>query len=476
MDPINFKCCKNKVFNNLYCIVCFDVFHPSCIERKKHFKELGGCKIYCSQNCENKDNYKKEETDKLYEKIDSLKKENSEKNILLQKNEYDKNEEIEQMQAVINEISKTLEEKNNHIKRLNKRTRDFENEALELEREDVEKLKEQINVINDLNKQISDFHEMQKLHKSELQNKNDKIVSLEDEIKDLDRISRQMLESIKLLEGENARYNWELKNLTHDINKFSNTTHKRVESTKNINELAHEVTKPMNDITVTRRGDKDNKNKILILCDEGGRNLGRLLNLQLKDKYSIETIIKPGACLKDVIEYIDRLTKTFTLNDFVIIQAGFNDFLYHNYPSFKLLNFKLKQCLNTNLILTTVPSKLPKYEFFINKFNDKLINYIIRLDKCVEKSKVSIVDVNNKDGYSISKKILALRLSNLINNDKKNGTLIHITCNNVICDVTNTETSNKNLNDNVIDITNDLNVGLNSDVNFVNLADEMSIT
>ncbi|KAG5874959.1 hypothetical protein JTB14_002642 [Gonioctena quinquepunctata] len=128
---VYFKCCKNKQTQNLYCIVCFEVFHRACIEKKKSCKELGGGKLYCSLKCEKKGNSHKVELDKALEKVAVMKKEIYERDLLLQKNEDDTNEEVVRLNSVIDQLKQTIEENNNYIKRQNRRTRDFEDEAME---------------------------------------------------------------------------------------------------------------------------------------------------------------------------------------------------------------------------------------------------------------------------------------------------------------------------------------------------------
>ncbi|KAG5869085.1 hypothetical protein JTB14_027513 [Gonioctena quinquepunctata] len=123
---VYFKCCKNKETQNLYCIVCFEVFHRACIEKKKSCKELGGGKLYCSLKCEKKGNSHKVELDKALEKVAVMKKEIYERDLLLQKNEDDTNEEVVRLNSVIDQLKQTIEENNNYIKRQNRRTRYFE--------------------------------------------------------------------------------------------------------------------------------------------------------------------------------------------------------------------------------------------------------------------------------------------------------------------------------------------------------------
>ncbi|KAG5869086.1 hypothetical protein JTB14_027514 [Gonioctena quinquepunctata] len=217
----------------------------------------------------------------------------------------------------------------------------------------------------------------------------------------MEEINRSMVDSIRILEQENTRYSRELTELKGQTDVIHPQT-KLVADTKTYHERNHEH------ICVDDKEEKaveGNKNKILILCDEGGRKVGNSLRRDLGQKYIVQSIIKSGDSLRYVIEDIVQLTQSFTMNDFVIIQAGFNDFLSKSYHSFKMLNNNLKQCLNnTNVILTTVPLKVLQLNFFINKFNDKLGKYITRLDNCI-KTRAILVDIND-NGHILTKNML----------------------------------------------------------------------
>ena len=47
----NFKGCLKKPFTNFVCVTCLEVFHTSCLERKK-YTTIRGHKIYCSGVCD----------------------------------------------------------------------------------------------------------------------------------------------------------------------------------------------------------------------------------------------------------------------------------------------------------------------------------------------------------------------------------------------------------------------------------------
>ncbi|CAH1104023.1 unnamed protein product [Psylliodes chrysocephalus] len=98
------------------------------------------------------------------------------------------------------------------------------------------------------------------------------------------------------------------------------------------------------------------------------------MNMELRKQFKdvqILQITKPGATLGQVIENIEMLVKDFSFKDYVIVMGDANDFLLDKYPSMRFLNFKLKQCTNTNLILLSMPK--------INKNNNRVFKFISKL-------------------------------------------------------------------------------------------------
>ncbi|KAG5892576.1 hypothetical protein JTB14_036785 [Gonioctena quinquepunctata] len=127
-----FKCCK-KDFGNLFCITCCDIFHPSCLDRKTKYKELGSFKIYCSQNCELKDAERKQDADKLVNDIKKLKNDVSQRDETINKLEYEKDEKITELMKRIDELEKDTKEREAAYIRARKKTQDFEDEVYETE-------------------------------------------------------------------------------------------------------------------------------------------------------------------------------------------------------------------------------------------------------------------------------------------------------------------------------------------------------
>lgn len=137
------------------------------------------------------------------------------------------------------------------------------------------------------------------------------------------------------------------------------------------------------------------KHKIFILCDNYGRDLNTFMGEKLDNrKYFIQALIKPQAAFHQVIQYLPQLTKYYGIDDFIVIISGFNNF-YRNkqmYESRDILK-KVELCLNSNVIITTVPYMKPELNKFIHKFNETLKERACELNRD-SLGEVSIVDVN----------------------------------------------------------------------------------
>ncbi|KAG5885049.1 hypothetical protein JTB14_033368 [Gonioctena quinquepunctata] len=94
---------------------------------------------------------------------------------------------------------------------------------------------------------------------------------------------------------------------------------------------------------------KSDKSKMMILCDQYGRGLGKTIEKRVGGTTTVQTIIKPNARYDNFIDNIVNISQDFSLADNIVILAGYNDFLRGKYPSFKNINDKLKHCTHTNI-------------------------------------------------------------------------------------------------------------------------------
>ncbi|CAH1103934.1 unnamed protein product [Psylliodes chrysocephalus] len=151
----------------------------------------------------------------------------------------------------------------------------------------------------------------------------------------------------------------------------------------------------------------DVKSRIPILSDERGKGLDRELRRCYNGniRYNIQTISKPAAHLEGVVEDIVALTSNFTLNDYVIIIAGTNNFREKRYPSVKFIYNRLKS-INTNIIFTTAPRNAMDYNVkqCVNNFNN-----IPKINKYLQ-GKVAMVNILENRGELVSKNIICKKI------------------------------------------------------------------
>ncbi|CAG9824527.1 unnamed protein product [Phaedon cochleariae] len=376
---IPFKCCKNKEFSNLCCIKCLDVYHPSCIDRKKYSKQLGGHKIYCSESCEKLDAEEKRHKDILQGINSKLKQENHEKMMFIEKLEIQSMERVEELQLTIDKLTVEIKEKDTYIKRIQRRTQDFESEIAEQENRDDRIFKEQMDKMTKLNTELKNLKQKEYMYEEEIETKTLMVRTLENDIKELNILSRNMVETIRIIELQNERYCKELTELSKELNQYkqgdSQYKAARVKTSNDkmvIEEMQleqvdeHHVKRRDNSSETINNGKlrklarvdngvknmevrndskiefgtklkEDIKNKILILSDQYGRGLGKTLQFHMGCT-TVQTITKPNAKYEHIINNAVKLSEDFTLADNMVIIAGYNDFQQGKYPSFRNIN------------------------------------------------------------------------------------------------------------------------------------------
>lgn len=138
---------------------------------------------------------------------------------------------------------------------------------------------------------------------------------------------------------------------------------------------------------VAAKMNKTSCNKVLILADSHGRNMSGMLENELQESYNVSSVIYPNACLNQVVNDINNLTRTFTKKDFVIVIGGTNDLERNVSSSFdKCLKYVISCTSNTNLILTTIP---PRYDKYIQEnLRTKLNNIFTTCTQHIEHAQV----------------------------------------------------------------------------------------
>lgn len=163
--------------------------------------------------------------------------------------------------------------------------------------------------------------------------------------------------------------------------------------------------------------------RILILSDDYGKYINALVTKKLHklgiNDYQVLDIYKPGAKFSQVIEDMEKLARHYTQQDHIFIIAGSNDFSKKTvYPSFKHLFDKIKKCSDLNL--TFVHTSYGNSEYLnkrILKFNNKLSEFIQRINSCVS-GVISTLSIVNKKYKNLSD-MLATNICNFVTNPVK---------------------------------------------------------
>lgn len=144
--------------------------------------------------------------------------------------------------------------------------------------------------------------------------------------------------------------------------------------------------------------DIKDKNKIIVVGDSQCRDASGILYDYVRQDYDIQTFVRPGAKLDDIIDVLQDLSHTLNKKDFVIVVAGTNDILsQYNLNKRSILQIK-KVLENTNGFIVNVPyfNKNSPYNKFICNFNAKLYSYINELN-CPN---IKLIDTNSIIPYS----------------------------------------------------------------------------
>lgn len=447
-----FKCCKNKEFNNYCCKVCYGIFHESCLTRKKSVVVVGGHVILCSKECKEIDTTHINDIKILEESLENAKKENSIKERTFEEISKKYDIDMEEMRKCIEDLSKEIREKDSYIKRLKRNTQDFEDQVFEQEQNMNLQIKEQRDLISGLIREKNELFHINEDLKVKLEENTEQQKIIENQLEEFNNIKKDMISTIQTLTADNdtyasevlqlrnklygeSRYNTDVQTESSDAKMDQEKNRKSKSGFETIQHVGRErqdkdymqthtnagVTK--GNLTTDNTTDNDNifkkTRRLMILSDEYGRYLDYFI--KRKDRtVQTETIIKPGASMGNVIADIVDLTKGYTLDDYVVIIAGSNDFRLKKHINFREINSKIRFCTNTNIIFTSVPSIYfsQNQRKLINEFNSKIADYACRLDRYAEGS-IKWIDLCTKNGRII-KNIAANKISTAMNSPVKN--------------------------------------------------------
>lgn len=361
MDKL--RCC-GKPQSNLVCMGCSRIFHPSCFERDwKRGIKIGRGMIYCSEECQRQESDNLEKERLLNEEIRILKEELSEKNTYirrLQRNSQVLEDDLlaydTEHSEELNKHRKKILEQNTEIIQLSEQNSGLRDDLQAVraslkdltEKRSESRIEEQQDLLSDLDHQLSNLRKT----KQELEGKiadfeaNEK--SMRNELSEFRKINQDMLDSIRVLEAQNDCYSQELSKLSGLKDGLANDTMQSAESAPLVsNRRNHSFKNQKTKILKIER--------LLILCDQQGRNFDKLLMRRLHSGVQIQTLIKPGASFLRVVEDIANLTKDMDFSDLVLVIGGLNDFKNGSIPRIKDIYDTISGCTNTNVALISVP-------------------------------------------------------------------------------------------------------------------------
>lgn len=428
------------------CIQCLNIFHYSCIAKKKSVIQLEAHKVICSKECEKQRKDRENEMEVMTGQFDKLVMELREKKESLLKIEEESEIKIAELYDEIGRLTIENKEKGVFIQRLERRSTDFEDEVLSTEQNYISKIDEQKVRICKLNKEILEFVQKNSALKDECERVRVELDRVKKEVSECNQLRESMLISIETLTEENHVYVSELKNLRCENMNLRDAVREMEECQLNIDESRCDIDVSKADVMcdaeyptpdkeslVSNQTDllKDstgrplrqgvetvvrNFSRVLILCDENGRDLHTLLKEKLKTcgaRFMVETLIKPGASFDRVTEDIKSLTKDYCSMDYVIVVAGSNDFKRNKYPSFRLLVDKVRHCSHTNMVLLSVPYFSKRLNSRIHRYNTRLNELVYRLSQCTE-GFVEYVELNVGKSIQSCKRLVSGRLAFLI--------------------------------------------------------------
>lgn len=400
-----FKCCKNKEFVNYCCIACLNVFHPACLERLKNVVKLGGYKIFCSVECQSKDDAEREKLATHIATIQRLENECQDKDLLISRLRRQSQQFVQEVaEAEVGYVG-TLAKKDEANSMLRRRLAvcESENSRLLLEIHDTKKIEQRIK---------NDLDELTEINKNMVT--SIRVLEQENEVcmAELVRVMSELAElrrgrALSSVDGAGVGDDVSVSGILVDDSGNSKSQETR-QSEPNLME---------SEGVSIRVPPEDAKKRLLILCDQTGYGIGSRLNRCLPG-FSVQSIIKPYALYERVVEDVVKMSDQFGGEDCILVMAGVNNFINGKCPSFRELNSRLKYVTHTNVVLTSIPFKRnahKKHANLVSKYNAALKRYAAKLDTYAF-GKVSFLDLSN-----CSKSEVTMRLSKGVRARKKAG-------------------------------------------------------
>ncbi|CAG9767026.1 unnamed protein product [Ceutorhynchus assimilis] len=445
-ENAKFKCCKNKDLKFFVCIVCTEIYHQSCVDRRNSVKVIGGHRILCSKKCEQEQDYQKASELALQQKFQESQMELQRAKEALESFHDSYVEKDQTLKKQNLELVQQLDAKESFLRREMRKSQSFHDDALESEKEYQAKISHQR---EDTPRKLQTLKEAEIVFKAEV---------LENP-----KLNRQMVDSMRALEAQSDFYVAEIGRLRDELKQHAIGQQPSCHSESLVSLEAHPVLEAAgkkgakyqerpNYDTADGGCRKKKQPRILILSDDNGRDLEKFLGRSPNNcEYDVLNIFKPGTPAQSVIEDINMLTVEFTFRDYVILILGSNDLAMNRKPSFGLILSALKSCTHTNVGVLSVPH-INGYASRNNKIfevNKRLYGLICKLSGYSE-GKLCFIDYNSRKGIKNSRKDVCKDISQFINSELSyNRNLIFI------------DTGNRNEYENILEESEILNVRLN---------------
>lgn len=276
MEP-TYGCCKNKALSSFCCIVCHDVFHHSCLERRKNVVRLLGHKIYCSSRCQEK--------------------------------HLDEEKRIEDFVEDVRRLREEVEGRDQYIERLKRSSRDFEDEVLATEEKYVGKFKELGDVIQRRNQELEDLKKRIVDLEGEMNAISERNSILKSDLENLNGVNQQMVTTIGTLEMESEGYCREAKLLRVELDHCKSHGCRVNCGSGSRGAVFRHVTAPV----------QDGRPKLLLVAGGFGRDLVHFLGEQCRHTYQLQAVLKPNSSNSELVDTALKNSKHFTKEDVVMI-------------------------------------------------------------------------------------------------------------------------------------------------------------
>lgn len=465
----NFKCCKLKEQQNLFCLICKNVFHKSCWNRgNKKYIVVRDNLIWCSKDCIDRANPGEDLTcvDDLRNQINELTTEVKEKTAYISRlkrssasfvDEAERSEQeylqtIDKQKDIIVKLQSRLEEQTAIVQKMKDRTFIDANTQTIVTRKDVGiqvtgHIKSFMSVASQI--EVEQRHKITQksvdLQSSEMQtdalsasvsssvqtdlqislvgSADDELSSLQSKLNELKNLKESMLTSIETLSVENKWLATEADKLRAELLQWTSGSHAsvdRVGSLPNAGLTSDENTQ----VDINSR----DRPRVLIFGDVSARGISvNLRNYLDVSSVHIEGVVKTGASLLDISREISVVSLDYTDKDYVIVCLNIN-----NVKEFRSSDFR-------NILAIGKFSNLIMCYTFDDTYNVSTISKIRNYTSLyLNNRNVSIGLVENNKlhkglGYRYKRNALCRVLGNYIRDSriKSNIVLVSVNCSTV---------------------------------------------